>query len=139
LALFVLALETSAGKEGAMAIHVEFVMQDGYMSINFSGMVTSWEEVAEYTDQVKQKCLQMQVCRILADIRQVQSQWDVWDRFEFGKMTAFLSSQISNFRVAVIILPSQEYHRFVETVARNRAVDYQIFTDEELALKWLLR
>lgn len=84
-------------------------------------------------------CRDHGVPRLLADVRGVRrfEALDTTTRFQLGKRAAELAS--GKVRVAMVLTPEQiDPERFGESVARNRGLDVDLFTNEVEALGWLV-
>jgi hypothetical protein len=78
---------------------------------------------------------------VLVDVRKISGRVpSIFDRFEFGVHIA-KNYRASDPRIRLAVLghePMIHPERFGELVARNRGADARVFTDEALALDWLL-
>ncbi len=72
---------------------------------------------------------------MLLDVRGLEGTPSTLDRHDLGR------SGVENkvdFKVAALVTPEQAKDNFASTVARNRGVNVQTFTDRDKALAWLL-
>ncbi len=75
--------------------------------------------------------------KVLCDINKVQYSGPIntMDRFKMGEHVA----SVLGYKIKVAgVGPKEQINGFAELVASNRGGNLNIFTDKELALKWLL-
>jgi len=117
------------------AIRSEYEPHEGYLLVRTSGK-PEVESLAQSSAQALERARALGVRRILVDARGLTGLLGTMDRFQLGIYFA-LHWDLS-VRVAMVFSPETlEERKFLENVARNRAVPTQFFSDTQEALAWL--
>jgi hypothetical protein len=114
--------------------NIEIVEGKGYLEARVSGPY-SLDQFKLHMLTAVQATKERRVKCLLLDVRGLEGTPSTMDRHELGR------SGVENkvdFRVAALITPEQARDNFASTVARNRGVNVQTFTDRAKALEWLL-
>lgn len=125
---------------GLFRIQVEARVHPRYVELVCTGIYSRAEALRVGDEGYRQAALENRVC-LLVDVRKITGRLPtVLDRYNFGVHIAekYLNSEP---RVRLAVLgnePMIHPERFGELVARNRGADARAFTDETLALNWLL-
>ena len=114
--------------------HFEILDRDGFLEVRVSGPYS----LLQFKNQMLTGVLAMKERRkrhLLLDVRGLVGTPSTLDRHDLGR------SGVENkvdFKVAALVTPEQAKDNFASTVARNRGVNVQTFTDRDQALAWLL-
>jgi hypothetical protein len=120
--------------DGRVDENLEIFERNGFLEVIVSGPFTldrfkhHMLTAVKATKEKRLKCL-------LLDVRGLVGSPTTMDRHDLGR------SGVENkvdFRVAALVTPEQAQDPFASTVARNRGVNVQTFTDRAKALEWLL-
>jgi hypothetical protein len=114
--------------------NIEIVEGKGYLEARVSGPY-SLDQFKIHMLTAVQATKERRVKCLLLDVRGLEGTPSTMDRHELGR------SGVENkvdFRVAALITPEQARDNFASTVARNRGVNVQTFTDRAKAQEWLL-
>ena len=77
--------------------------------------------------------------RFLVDVTEARNIDSVVDDYEFAHKDMKKSEGIDVFaRVATLVSPGDSSHDFIETVARNAGLNVKLFTDMDMAMRFLL-
>ena len=122
-------------------IRVDIRVHPVYVELVCIGLFSRAEALRIGNEGYRQAALENRTC-LLVDVRKITGRLPtVLDRYTVGVHVAenYLNSEP---RVRLAVLGSEPMihpERFGELVARNRGADARAFTDETLALDWLLR
>jgi hypothetical protein len=117
-----------------MKIHLEEII--GYLAVRFTGAGTV-EEAWRQFESIAEHCERANKNKLLLDFTEAQTEISIADRYFFGERAKIFAGQTS--KVATVGRPDQfDHRRFGETVARNRWVNFRVFTNTEDAARWLL-
>jgi len=114
--------------------HLEIVDGKGYLEVRVSGPY-SLEQFKLHMQTAVQATKERCVKALLLDVRDLDGTPSTMDRHALGR--SGVESKV-DFRVAALITPQQAEDNFASTVARNRGVNVQTFTDRAKALEWLV-
>jgi len=120
-----------------VAITIQSEMKDDILWIVANGRDESLEDVENYGMAVIQAGVQAEASLILLDERKLKYDLSTYETFESAN---FATRQIPvlNVKVALLCHSDQvEAGNFWVTVAANRGLDAETFTDEDRALAWL--
>ena len=73
--------------------------------------------------------------KILVDSRNVRFLINLLVRYEIG---TFIAEKARHLKIAGLVREEEMSRKFAETVARNRGLIVNLFSDEKEALNWLL-
>jgi hypothetical protein len=119
-----------------MGIEYEIEMEDDALYVTASGFDESLEEVTAYGQAVIDACKKHQCRKVLSDERDLEYRLNTVDTYELATYYAERVPDI--IKVAVVCAPeSYENGEFWETVVRNRALTFRVFTDMDEARTWL--
>jgi hypothetical protein len=114
---------------------VTFTERDGYLE----ALLPETDSVAVMLVAVRdviRRCLDQKPSRLLVDFGEFRVAMSTWERFELGKMAAEVAMHVT--RVAAVARPEIiDPQKIGVTVARNRGLMVDIFSDREAALAWL--
>ena len=77
----------------------------------------------------------------LSDVREARNSDTVFNQYDFAyeDLPSIKDIITKESVVAVLAIPGDESHQFIETVTRNAGYKFRLFTDEEAAIEYLLR
>lgn len=82
---------------------------------------------------------QLQIRRYLVDVTEAINTDKIVENYTFAYTDMQRTEGIDRFaRVAALVSPADHSHDFVETVARNAGLDFSLFTELDLAKKFLM-
>lgn len=117
-----------------LAIAVQFKLEEGYLYVKLAGPWTA-EAALVSMRQIKVEADKHGIRTILLDFTDLMQPEDEMVRYHTGEYIADIFKtyyRLGGFAQAFKI------NRFAETVAVNRNANFRIFTNEKLALDWLL-
>ena len=126
--------------ERLFRIRIEVRVHPRHVELVCSGIYSRAEALRVGNEAYRQAALENRAA-LLIDVRKITGRLpSLLDRYDFGVHIAekYLTSDP---RVRLALLghePMIHPERFGELVARNRGADARVFTDEALALEWLL-
>ena len=126
--------------ERLFRIRIEVRVHPRHVELVCSGIYSRAEALRVGNEAYRQAALENRDA-LLIDVRKITGRLpSLLDRYDFGVHIAeqYLTSDP---RVRLALLghePMIHPERFGELVARNRGADARVFTDETLALEWLL-
>ncbi len=126
--------------ERLFRIRIEVRVHPRHVELVCSGIYSRAEALRVGNEAYRQAALEDRAA-LLIDVRKITGRLpSLLDRYDFGVHIAeqYLTSDP---RVRLALLghePMIHPERFGELVARNRGADARVFTDETLALEWLL-
>lgn len=112
---------------------IELIERNGFLEAIVSGpfsLERFKSQMAAAVRATKEKRLK----GLLLDVRGLVGSPSTLDRHELGRSGVEMKV---DFRVAALITPEQAQDSFASTVARNRGVNVQTFTDRVKAWDWL--
>jgi len=125
---------------GLFRIRFEARVHPRHVELVCTGIYSRSEALRIGDEGYRRAALEDRIC-LLIDVRKINGRLPtVLDRYDVGVHIAekYLNSE-SRVRLAVLgNEPMIHPERFGELVARNRGADARAFTDETLALAWLL-
>jgi hypothetical protein len=113
---------------------IEIVEGKGFLEARVSGPY-SLDHFKLHMLTAVQATRERRVKCLLLDVRALVGTPSTMDRHELGRSGA---ENKVDFRVAALITKEQAQDNFASTVARNRGVNVQTFTERAKALEWLL-
>ena len=119
-----------------MSVEVNIRKEDEYLFAEYSGEYRG-DLATLKIDDIKQVCKQYKISRVLVDITNCKLIVTTMDRFAFGQEVATKFGAPDTIKIATIVAPEQ-YNDFVRLIATNRGASYEIFTEKNEALNWLL-
>jgi hypothetical protein len=116
---------------------VQFQIQEmpDYLAVRFTGpMKETWRKFAS----IAEHCKRAKKNKLLLDFTQTHGDLSLADRYLLGdKAEIFMIYKL--IKVAAVGRPEQlDSTKFGETVARNRWVNFRVFTNVEDGEEWLL-
>ncbi len=123
-----------------MAIEIHIENHDDYDQFIGRGAF-ELDAFLKFLDDVLLRAKELDAVRVMVDIRELEGRMSTFERFQVGERFARQQSTLAH-EVQVVVVgaePLDAKGRFGETVARNRGANGRVFTDEEEALRWLLR
>jgi len=121
-----------------MSIQLQYEHRDGYLYVRLEGPL-SVENVRQAFTQIAEQCKQHGYRRALTDTRALEGNLSTFDVYELGAAIGSMGLTAME-RVAVLDYKRPDnQHDFAELVVRNRGVDLRVVTDEDEAIRWLMR
>lgn len=121
-------------------IRTSVTVHPGHVEVTCAGLYSRTESL-RVGEEAYREAARANRAAALVDVRKISGRVPgIFDRFEFGVHVA-KNYRESDPRVRLAVLghePMIHPERFGELVARNRGADARVFTDEALALDWLL-
>lgn len=101
-----------------------------------SGVDAILADVQNYAIEVLFECMKTGITRVFCDETALKYQLETFDTYELGK---FFSANVpSEMRVAILHNPDfSSDARFYENVVVNRGGKLRMFTDQDVARRWL--
>lgn len=110
-----------------------------HLSVTVSGDVESIQEIVDYTKAFRVEAVRLGLRRVLLNYTEARFDMDYHDMRELAEIGVHNDFPLFGLRIAVICLPDDlDRHRLFETIAVNRSISYQVFTDPDRALSRLL-
>lgn len=122
------------GKQAKAKLTIECVASAGHLIVEASGDWTE-ESFRGLIDVARDRAARLGITRIFLDMRAVSRPDAAITRYLSGIYVA--NTLGPKFRMAALGAP-ENVTRYGETVARNRGCDFRVFTDDNLAMGWLL-
>lgn len=122
--------------EIACALQSEHEPHEGYLLVRVTGEPVV-EALAQASDAGLEKAKALGLPAVLVDARGLTGALGILERFQLGLHFA-LHWDLAIPAAVVVTAETLNDRRFVETVARNRAVPVRFFSDPHEALAWLL-
>ena len=118
-----------------MGYHVEYFEEPDHVCATLTGDISE-DDLRSARSEMNSKLLAHNCRRLLVDASGVSQMQSLFTDFEFTSQHS--TALPPDTRHAVLINPEHKEHMlFVETVAKNRSIDLELFTDRNLAIKWL--
>jgi hypothetical protein len=119
-----------------MSIQLQIQETPNYMEARFIGE-GSTEEIWRRFELIAESCKRANKNKLLLDLTGASTNGHLTDKYHLGdKAEIFMHYKL--IKVAVVVRPEKlDPFRFGETVARNRWVNAQVFTNSEDAEEWL--
>jgi hypothetical protein len=114
---------------------LQISIKDNYLYAEVSGKYNA-KNANEFFEEIIKQCYENNIFCILIDARKLEGKLSVIDRYEFG---IFMESK-RIYKINVALVGTTEYvfpDKFLETVAKNRAVNAKVTTDIKEAELWL--
>ncbi len=119
-----------------MSIDVETRIRDGYLLVTVTGRHDLDTEKGLF-GRIVGECVANQLSGILFDVRQLEGDIPLVDRYAFGEYLG--SQQPHTLRMAFLANDAQFWSdKFMETVAVNRGAQVRTTTDPAEAQAWVL-
>ncbi|WP_319581986.1 hypothetical protein [uncultured Pseudodesulfovibrio sp.] len=110
-----------------------------HLSVKVTGKVQSIHEIVEYMTIFRNEVARHGQRKVLIDYTEAHFEMDYHDLHELAGIAVQSDFPLYGLRIAVVCLPDElARHRLFETIAVNRSMTYQVCTDLETALSWLL-
>jgi hypothetical protein len=120
-----------------MHVAMEYHGKEDYLHVVYSGELTFHKKLLE--DQSMLQALQKYKCsKVLLDIRQLKVAITTMDRYVVGEYFGKLTHSPAQIKTA-ILAQAGRIDGFVEIVAKNRGAMFEVFTDKETAVDWLVK
>jgi len=118
-----------------MPIHIETLLEEDHLRINFSGAYES-RDLAQLIKDILSLCKKHHYKKVLFDSQKVEGNIPLADTFKFGQMLSAARAQ--GIRFAFLCSPDQIHHdRFFENVTLTRGITAKVSTDAEELMDWL--
>lgn len=122
-----------------MTAKVSMTPHSDHLSVKVSGGVRSIDEALDYVSEFRNKATRLGLRRVLLDYTEAHFDMDYHDMRELAEIGVQNDFPLYGLRIAVVCRPEDmERHRLFETIAVNRSITYQVFTDPAMALARLL-
>jgi endonuclease III-like uncharacterized protein len=122
-----------------MTAKVSITPHSDHLEVKVSGRVESIDEILNYTTAFRTEAVRLGQRRILLDYTEARFDLDYHDMRELAEIGVQKDFPLYGLRIAVVCLPEAlDRHSLFETIAVNRSIIYQVFTDREKALGVLL-
>ena len=120
-----------------------FDKKEGYLQVKINGQYVK-DERKRVLKSISNKCKEDDYSKILIDIKDLQLDDDSFERYSSGEEGAlyFMKDFRKYIKIALFAQPNKikgTHLKFGELVARNRGLDYRVFSNEKRALTWLLK
>ena len=129
-------LNINVVKERTMAIHYTTKVEGETLFVQASGFDESRDEVEDYGKGILDASLQSGVSRVFCDETNLEYRLGTLDTYRAGE---FLSTHVPALaKVAIVCNPAcLADASFFENVVVNRGLTLRVFTDAEIARRWL--
>ena len=117
-------------------MNIEYELRDKYLYSQIL-MDISISNVENIFLNILEEAKKHDLNKILIDIRKVKFLVNILNRFDIGKFMAEKARM--DFKIAALADKEHLKEAFVETVARNRGLNFFAFLDEKEAVDWLLK
>jgi hypothetical protein len=119
-----------------MSITYKVRAEGDVLYVTASGFDKSLEEVTAYGQAVIAACRKHQCHKVLCDERALEYRLNTVDTYELAK---YYAKYVPTLVKAAVICRPENYEsgQFWETVARNRALTFRVFTKMNEARAWL--
>ncbi len=115
--------------KSVMKLNENYLQYDFFGEYNYDDFVSSF-------DQIKQDCEHNQIFSIYLDLTKVKNSFpDQLDRYYIGLEIA--KRFAGNYKIAALG-KFEDINYYSETVAKNRNVNLKVFTNRNIALRWLI-
>ncbi|MGE4423589.1 MAG: hypothetical protein AB7D39_14940 [Pseudodesulfovibrio sp.] len=122
-----------------MTVKVSITPCAGHLAVKVSGVAHSIEEILDYSTAFRTEALRLGLRKVLLDYTEARFDLDYHDIRELAEICVQKDFHLDGLRIAVVCLPEDlDRHRLFETIAVNRSITYQVFTDPDKALARLL-
>ncbi|WP_338669793.1 hypothetical protein [Pseudodesulfovibrio methanolicus] len=122
-----------------MTAKVSMTPHSDHLSVKVSGGVRSIDEVLDYVSDFRNEATRLGLRRVLLDYTEARFDMDYHDMQELAEIGVQKDFPLYGLRIAVVCRPDDmERQRLFETIAANRSIVYQVFTDPDKALARLM-
>jgi hypothetical protein len=124
-------------KEARMSLQLQIEEMPDFLIARFTGPGAA-EEVWQQYESIAERCKRANKNKLLLDFLEAHGEISLVDRYFLGGEAQIFKRY--NLQVATANRPEHlDEKKFVEIVARNRGVNFRVFTNVEDALEWLLK
>ncbi len=108
-------------------------IREGYLFVYYDGQ-SEYNTLIGIMKEIGETCRRENISKVLADLRRMQGESKVMDRFRLGAAGVILLRGISK---VAIVYRIDSLNQFAENVAVNRGLPSLITHDMEAAKNWL--
>ena len=120
-----------------MSLQLQIEEMPDYLIARFTGPGAA-EEVWQQYESIAEHCKRANKNKLLLDFLEAHGEISLMDRYFLGGEAQIFKNY--NLQVATANRPEHlDEKKFAEIVARNRGVNFRVFTNVEDALEWLLK
>lgn len=121
-----------------MPVQFQAKQEDGYTRIISKGVLTTLDELIEYSSFMYEQAILMGFKKILLDEKGLEDNADIGTIYEWCEHVNVAKIATSGIRIAGLSkLENTEYNKMYETMLLNRSFHFNFFHDEEQAIEWL--
>jgi hypothetical protein len=118
-------------------VNINFEQRKNYLYVKLIGEYIN-DEVNPTLNKIFNECKSCNYSKMILDTLDIDIKpISIFDRFQIGVKIAELSTKSSLIKVGCIVR-KQHFDGISVTAAENRGAQFQIFHDNNEALKWLL-
>ena len=117
---------------------IDYQIEDGVLKASVQGVITSGARAADKAREVVGMGMEVGVCRVLVDERNLDISIDVLDIVNIANEFEDQGLLSCGGRLACLHRPGcVNIYKIYETVYKNRSLGYRRFEDPDKALAWL--
>ena len=121
-----------------MSYTCERVDMGGYLLVRNSGVIDSFDVMSERVEKSVARLKEGDFSRLLIDDRELLLRLEPFDISRIGQEHEERAFHLEGVRIACLYHPTcREQYGMLETVHRNRSINFRLFESEEEALRWL--
>lgn len=121
-----------------MSYNLQMRKRDGYLLFTVTGTLESAEDLTAYSNDIEKHARQADVRHVLLDMREVSRRVDQHDCATYANKWSQDHPNIWLKVAAVYTAADAQRFKWVETIYKNRSINYKIFDDMEKAEHWLM-